>query len=649
VNETPQVGAAAADIRTGGVRMETIDGARPGEADRPFPRGGADLPPESRSRRRAVRLAAVAALALTLVYLGWRATRTLHGAAWWLALPLLALEVHTLVSLALHTFDLWDLDPPPRPPRRTGPAPGVAVLIPTYDEPREVLLPTIAAAVALRPAHQTWVLDDGGRPWVAELATRLGARYRTRTGREHAKAGNINAVLPDLDADLVAVLDADHVAHAGFLERTLPYFADPRVAVVQTPQDFYNLDSFEHATRRRGRRYAEQELFYRAQAAGRNRWNSVFWCGTNAVVRLAALREVGGVSTESITEDILTTVRMHRRGWRTVYRNEVLAEGLAAGNIEQYLTQRLRWGTGAMQVLRAQNPARVSGLRLAQRVSYLSTLLGWFDSWRVLGYLVLPVLTVATGALPVAAPLRTFLPWFGAVFLAHRLALRLLSRGHATAWYATVFSVIRLPATLRATLAVLGRRQRSFQVTPKGRAGGARRRMRAPRLLSGLLAAHAAALGWYAATALHRTPLHYGVPWVAHGAALWLALNTVLLAAAVRRITSPRYGTERRASVRFPVRGEATVDGVPARLRDLSLTGAAVTVDTLEPQPGQLTQLAFVADRTAFELAAVVRSVAAGPGGGSVVGLEFAEPAEEAAALALALFRTGITPSVVYA
>src|SRR5205823_12941341 len=132
---------------------------------------------------------------------------------------------------------------------------------------------TIAAAVAMRPAHSTWVLDDGARPWVAELATRLGARYHARTTREHAKAGNINSVLPELDADLVAVFDADHVAHADFLERTVPFFADPRIAVVQTPQDFYNVDSFEHARGRRGRRYGEQALFYRALAAGRNRWN----------------------------------------------------------------------------------------------------------------------------------------------------------------------------------------------------------------------------------------------------------------------------------------------------------------------------------------------------------------------------------------
>ena len=591
-------------------------------------------------------------------------------------MPLLVLEAHALVSLAFHTFDLWDLDPPRQPPATAGPA-RVAVLIPTYNEPREVLLPTIAAAVALQPPHQTWVLDDGARPWVAELATRLGARYRARTVREHAKAGNINAVLPELDADLVAIFDADHVAHAGFLGRTLPFFADPRVAVVQTPQDFYNVESFEHVRGRHGRRFGEQDLFYRALAAGRNRWNAVFWCGTNAVVRLAALCEVGGISTDSITEDIHTTIRLHRRGWRTVYLNEVLAGGLAAGNIEQYLSQRLRWGTGAMQVLRAENPAVVGGLGIGQRVSYLSTLLGWFESWRTLGYLVLPVATVATGALPVAAPLMSFLPWFAAVFAAHRLALRLLSRGHAPAWHATVFAVIRLPANLRATLALFGRRQRRFQVTPKGRGGRSRSRMRVPRLLAGLLAAHAAALAWYAATVLHRTPLHYGVPWTAHGAALWLAVNTTLLLAAVRRIASPLFATERRASVRFPVRGQATVDGVPATLQDISLTGAAVSVRMIDLVPGQRTHLTFAANRTVFELPAVVRSVtaaatassggtaagtapgtapgaaagtAARVGGGSTVGLEFAGlPDEDAAALALALFRTGITPALVYA
>ena len=66
---------------------------------------------------------------------------------------------------------------------------------------------------------------------------------------------------------------------------------------------------------------------------------------------MEALRELGGVAHESVTGDIHTTVRIHRRGWRTGYHNEVLAYGLAAEDAEQYQTQRVRWGPGAMQVL----------------------------------------------------------------------------------------------------------------------------------------------------------------------------------------------------------------------------------------------------------------------------------------------------------
>jgi cellulose synthase (UDP-forming) len=621
---------------------------------------------EGRGRRRVVRAAAVAAVLVTAGYLGWRVTSTLAGATGWLAGCLLALEIHALLSLAVHAFDLWDLDAVAATAREDPVGLRVAVLIPTYNEPREVLLPTIAAAVALGPDHETWVLDDGGRPWVADLAGRLGARYRVRTGNADAKAGNINAVLPDLEVDLVAVFDADHVAHADFLTHTLPYFADPQVALVQTPQDFYNVDSFEHVEGRRGRRFGEQELFYRALAAGRNRWNGAFWCGTNAVLRLAALRDVGGVATGTVTEDIHTTMRMHRRGWHSIYHNEVLARGLAAGNPQQYLSQRLRWGTGAMQVLRAENPAVVSGLSVGQRISYLSTLLGWFESWRTLGFLLLPIATLFTGGLPVAASLSTFLPFFLVVFGLQRLALRLLARGHSTLWHAMLFEVIRLPANLRATLTLFSRQARPFTVTEKGRGSGARRRPAVPALLIGLLAAHLAALAWYLATLAGGTPLHYGVAWTAHGAACWLAVNAVLLVAAVNRTRSARFAAERRAAVRFDVSGEAQLDGMPARLVDISLTGASLLAPAAAVVLGQRVRLAFDLTTSRLHLPAVVRSssAVAAPAGSAPtdvaglahlgmelvqLGVEFVDlSAGIAAELTLALFRTGITPKVSF-
>jgi len=331
---------------------------------------------DSSQRLLLIRAVAVSALVVTAGYLGWRALATLNLDAWYLAVPMLILEAHAAIGLGLFTFSLWDVDR--RPQRRSlRRLPRVAVLIPTYNEGPEILVPTIAAAVALEPVHETWVLDDGERPEVAALAAALGAHYLARPTHEHAKAGNLNHALTVVAADIIAVLDADHVASPDFLAATLGYFSDPKVAVVQTPQDFYNVTSFEHGGGiAYGEPFHEQTLFYRLMQPGKNRWNAAFWCGTNALVRVRALREVGGAATDTITEDIHTTIRLHRRGWKSVYHNEVVARGLAADDAAQYQLQRNRWGTGAMQVLRKENPLWVSGLSLGQRLGYASTLLG---------------------------------------------------------------------------------------------------------------------------------------------------------------------------------------------------------------------------------------------------------------------------------
>ena len=167
--------------------------------------------PEGPRRLLLIRAVSIAALVATGAYLAWRALFTVNLDAWFIGVPMLALEIHAAVGLALFTFSLWDVDrrPARRAPRRR---PRIAVLIPTYNEGPEILLPTVAAATALEPVHETWLLDDGNRPEVAELAEALGAHYLARPSREHAKAGNINHALGVIDADLIAILDADHVA-----------------------------------------------------------------------------------------------------------------------------------------------------------------------------------------------------------------------------------------------------------------------------------------------------------------------------------------------------------------------------------------------------------------------------------------------------
>ena len=521
------------------------------------------------------------ALLATAVYLGWRAIATMNPNAWYLSVPMLVFEVHAAIGLGLFTFGLWDVDVRPRR-RELGRVPTIAVLIPTYNEGPEILVPTSAAAVALEPVHETWVLDDGERPEIEELAAALGARYIARPTHEHAKAGNVNHALGIVDAEILAILDADHVAAPDFLRATLGYFADPRVALVQTPQDFYNVTSFEHGSGiAYGEPFHEQTLFYRLLQPGKNRWGAAFWCGTNAVVRAAALREVGGAATETITEDIHTTIRFHRAGWRTVYHNEVLARGLAADDAAQYQLQRNRWGTGAMQVLRVENPLTVRGLTLGQRLGYASTLLGWFDSWRTIGFLALPPLVLISGQIPIIADGLTFALAFGVTYALQQAALYLLGRGAYRPVLSVVFDLVRMSPNFIATMTLFTSKTPRFQVTPKGRIATNRGRIEAPVMLRAALGASFVGATVYVLHLLGAFTIPYASDWAAAGAFAWLVVNAALVWIAMRRVQSLRFAAERRSAVRFAVDIPGAVDGGTASMQDVSVGGALVA--TQEP------------------------------------------------------------------
>jgi cellulose synthase/poly-beta-1,6-N-acetylglucosamine synthase-like glycosyltransferase len=542
-------------------------------------------PPESNARKAVVHGAACGALVLSALYLIWRYTSTVDLNVWWVSLPLIVAETHNAFGLLLFTLALWDIDvsPPWHPVDETGLK--VAVLVTTYDEPEEVLLPTIAAAVALGPKHGTWVLDDGHRLSVKRLAKELGARYLTRPDNEHAQAGNLNHALSVIDADVFAVFDADHVAGPNFLRHTLAYFDDPTVAIVQTPQDFYNLGSFEHEGEADDQ-FSEEAVFYRVIGPGKNKWDAAFWCGTSSLVRTAALKSVGGVATDSITEDIHTTIRLNRLGWKGVYHNEVLARGLAPADAVQYMLQRNRWAVGAMQVLRGENPLFGRALTFGQRLGFATTLLGWFDSWRTLAFVLLPVAVILTGASPIDAPGYLYAPFFLAAFTSQFLALRLLARGRYPVLLSLVFEMLRLPAVLPANLAIFTRgRTKRFRVTPKGQSLG-RGRVQAPVLLVVLASLCSASLLWFSLTVAGLPLAHYRSLPVVIGSVVFAFGNLLLLTAAIARIRAVQYAGERRDSVRFDVQLGGEVDGAPCVVRDLSLTGALLRQSSFAHKAG---------------------------------------------------------------
>lgn len=639
------------------VYTDSVARERAGSSRLPSFPGSAVPQAESPGRKLWIRAAAVTAILVSLAYLVWRALFTIDLAFWWIAIPFLALEVHALVSLCFFAFSLWDIDAGPTADPVETTSARIAVLIPTYNEGREILLPAIGAAVALEPEHETWVLDDGGRPEVEQLATELGARYLARSEHSNAKAGNVNNALGAIDADFVAILDADHVAGPDFLRNTLGYFHDPRVALVQTPQDFFNLASFEHedsegplAAPNDEPLYHEEALFYRAIHPGKNRWGAAFWCGTGAVLRMAALRQVGGVATSTLTEDIHTTIRLHRRGWKTVYHNEVLARGLAASTAEEFQLQRLRWGTGAMQVLRAENPITVPGLRLAQRIAYAATLLGWFDAWRSLGYLLVPIVVLFTGAMPIRADPLTFALAFGVTFVIQQAAMQLLSRRHHRFVLALVFGLVRMSPNLRATLCLVWPGQPRFQVTPKGRQASGQRRISPPWLLVALAVLSVSTAAWFILTLAGLSPTRYNEPMLAYGAGFWLVTNAVLLVVAIARVRSEKYGPEQRSSVRFPVALPGRLNGRACMIHEMSISGAQISVAGASVHAIAATGQPHVLD---IELGAETLSVKAlirwqqwRRADGTLYGIEFAEgQTYQQARLSLALLNATTRPT----
>ena len=567
-------------------------------------RPGSELPPaETPLRQLFLHAVSLGAVLTTAVYLVWRIGWTMPtGTALVLGVPFLVLELHGFVALALFVVTTWDVSPE-RPRVRTpvigAREPTVTVLIATYDEPLEVLLPTVAAVLSMNGEHETWVLDDGDRPEVAEMAAALGARHVTRPVHAHAKAGNLNHALAMVETELIAVFDADHVPEPDFLTRTLPYFRDPRIALVQTPQDFYNTESFEHL--RPGSPLHEESLFYRVLQAGKHNAGAAFWCGTNAVLRVGALRDVGGVATETLTEDFHTTIRLHRAGWRTAYHNQVLASGLAAGSPEAFYAQRLRWGHGAMQVLRTDNPVTSPGLTWPQRLSYAYSLSAWFDSWRTLALALLPVAVLATGLFPVTSSPRDFLLFAGSAFVLQQLAITLLGRGFARASFSLLFDMVRMPSNLAATLSLARSGPAAFAVTAKGRTGSRRTRARVPWVLTALATVLTAAAVYAGLALVGLVPSHAQLRGTMLVPLLWLLVTVAFTWTAIGRIRNTRFSSERRDGHRFPVSIPATLDGLPGTLVDVSLGGAQVCLPGTGAglPPGADTLLAmWVPDRT---------------------------------------------------
>nr|WP_210351541.1 glycosyltransferase [Sinorhizobium medicae] len=455
--------------------------------------------------------------------------------------------------------------------------PAVDVFIPTYNEPLDVLERTIVGALALdhpRDKLKVYVLDDGRRGWLKTFCEGRGAIHVTRSDNAHAKAGNMNNGLRASSGDFIAVFDADFVPYRSFLRRTLPFFLDETIGIVQTPQHFFNVDPIQSNLGLENLWPDEQRLFFDEIAPSRDGWDVSFCCGSCSIARRKAVDAIGGFPTESITEDLLTTLSMLNRGFKTRYLNERLSMGLAAENLTGYFVQRERWCQGGIQTLYLHNgPLRGPGLSLFQRVMFLP--MSWLVQYLVrFIVLLIPIVYLWFGALPlyftdVADYVSNQVPLLAAYFLlmfwlTPTRYLPLVSTAVGT------FSTFRmLPTVLSSLVRPFGK---PFKVTPKGSSNEENSfdaytftwiagfiMVTALGLLINIVPETARIEGSFSAIA-----------------ALWSGINiVVLIIASLICFEKPR-----RLLQAFKLDEAVKVDGVEGRLVSLSLDKAVVAVST---------------------------------------------------------------------
>lgn len=572
-----------------------------------------------------LRALAVAALLWSIAYLTWRIGWSGEGASPVPFAMLLLTEVYGVWALGTLTWFSWSGSTMQRPAATPGRK--VDVYVCTYDEPLEVVAATLAGCRALTYPHKTWLLDDGRRPEMEALAKTAGAGYLTRPDNANAKAGNINAALPRTDGELVLMLDADHVPMPDALDALVGYFDDERLALVQSPHDFFNHDSVQHYTLGRH----EQSLFYRVICPGKDRHGAAYWCGSAALLSRRALLEIGGVATETIAEDFHTTIRLQRHGWSSRYHDEVLVQGLAPHDLDGYLLQRDRWARGNLAVFTLpESPLRARELRPLQRLSYFASLAAYLAPPMRLLLLATLGLVLWTGELPMKISVVALAAlWLPAVTL-NLSAGSALARGYMRIGETAHYELLTMGIYTRALRCAVWPSRTAFKVTPKqGRDGGG---LGALRKLPLVVLAAVVLGGGTALRLLDLTGVGvlHSLPGIA--AVVVPALGLIELRRALHTLFAVGRRQQRRQVYRFE--GEAPAhcfDGgghVGGRLVDASAAGVGLVLD--EPlevgsRPSLLLELEDAAG-TAHEVAATVEVRSCREADGShLVGATFEE------------------------
>ena len=544
---------------------------------------------------------------LTARYFFWRTFTTLTYYDFFSYVGAILLYLAEVFGITLYLLSIFvNIQPLRRPvtplPADPSKLPSVDIMVPSYNEPAEMLEVTLLGALQVRYPKEklrVYLLDDGGtaekrndpdperaaaallrHQTLRALCERIGVHYLTREKNEHAKAGNVNAALKVTQGELILMLDADHVPTVDILEKTVGSFErDDNLFLVQTPHFFINPDPIEkHTLKIFGRMPSENEMFYSVIQHGLDFWNSSFFCGSAAVLRRKHLEAVGGISYSTITEDAETSLGLHAHGYNSAYIDHPMISGLQPETYTDFVAQRLRWAQGMVQIFVLKNPLLNRGLRFWQRLGYLSSSFFWFFGYARVVFLLAPAAYLLFGLRVYDANLREFI----AFAIPHLVASMLVSDylfgrvrwAFISELYEIMQSLFALPAIFRV---LVNPHAPKFMVTPKGEQVSKDfiSELSGPFYaiyITILIALAAGVFRWF------NYPLERDTIYITMG---WELINLILLNAAIGALLESK---QRRASPRIDadLTGQLLFDGHPpidCRIDDLSVNGAQLLVD----------------------------------------------------------------------
>jgi cellulose synthase (UDP-forming) len=552
------------------------------------------------------RLVFVVWIVLAARYFYWRATS---------GLPSLGFDLGHIFVYAYFAFELWSgtrtyrslrlfqrrssrlatADANERWYQRLPRVPLVDVFIPTYNEGLDILEKAIVSAKAQDYAHTwVWVLDDGRRDWLREYADKMQVGYITRAENVGFKAGNLNNALRHVRGlsevpDFILVLDCDFVAKPALVRRTMNLMREPDVGIVQTPQIYYNQDPFQYALGAAGSLPDWMRSPFDHYLPCLDVVGGVKCIGTCFLIRRPALDQIGGFPTESVTEDSLTTLKLNRFGYRTIYLNEQLSFGIVAEGLRELLTQCGRWCLGGVQIMHSEWGPFAKDVPIAARLfdtkrtktnSDIEEAVSWgifsglqiFNVW-------MTILFLFTGmtVLPMVSSVGDeYVMYFVPYWTLQMAAFSWLTSGAELPIVGDARYLVGAPVVVRATIRGLFRsKNHRFDVTDKG-------------AIRTSVIVHWRLLRWLLLTGSLTVGGMVYVTFDAHapvnlrgfgGVALfWGYYNLAILAVAAavcieppKRRVEERFSTSERAQIH--VENEAS----EAQLRDISLDGAALS------------------------------------------------------------------------